>query len=99
MIQRIVSIHTVGTHANNRFKQVLFGIGVDIKLPLAAVLFFVVQFADQRVHPAGNGLLIREVGFRQRRLIDKLFQHCFRITTLHAVDHFLRRVVLRHQFL
>ena len=40
--------------------------GVDIKLPLAAVLFFVVQFADQRVHPAGNGLLIREDVYKRQ---------------------------------
>ena len=99
VIQRVVGIHAVGTHANDRLKLLQLGVLADIKFPLAAVLLFLVQLAHQGVDPARYGLLVRQVGLRQRRLIDKLFQQGFRITTFHTRNHFLRGVILGNQSL
>ena len=99
MIQRVVGVHAVGTHANNRLKLLQLCVLADIKFPLAAVLLFLIQLAHQGIDPAGHRLLVAQVGFRQRRLIDKLFQQRFREATLHTTDHFLRGVILGNQFL
>ena len=99
MIQRIVGVHPVGTHADNRFEQMQLGIFVNIEFPQAAVLLFLIQVGHQRIHPTGHGLLIRQIGFVQRRLINQLFQQRFREATFHANNHFLRRIELGNQFL
>ncbi len=99
VIQHIVGIHTVSTYAYNRLKQILLCVMVNIKLPQATVLFFFVQLGNQRVNPTGNVLFVRQISFRQRRLINQLFQQRFRETTFHTANHFLRRVVFRNQFL
>ncbi|MNP32929.1 hypothetical protein D3C76_1261350 [compost metagenome] len=99
LIQRIVGIHTVGTHADHRLELVQFAVLVNVELPLAAVLLVLVQIGHQGVHPTGHGLLAAEVSFGQRRLIDQRFQQRAREATLHAANHLLGRVVLRHQTL
>ena len=88
----------MGTHANNRL-ELLLSVLLNVKLPLAAVLLFLVQLAHQGVHPAGDGLLVAQIGFGQGRLINQLFQQRFRIATLHTANHFLRGVELGDQTL
>ncbi|MNP40627.1 hypothetical protein D3C76_1342800 [compost metagenome] len=98
MIQRIVGVYAVSTHTDNRLKQMLLSVLANVELPHAAVLLAFVQLGHQCVHPTGYSLLIAQIGFSQRRLINQLFQQRAREATLHTANHFLRCVVLRDQF-
>ncbi len=52
------------THANDRLRTILFRIGMNIELPLTAVLLFRSAHC-QRIHQRVTGLLIRKIGFGQ----------------------------------
>ena len=73
VIQRIIGINAVRANADNRLKVVQFAFMAHIKLPQAAVLFVFVQLGNQRIHPTGHSLFVREIAFVQRRLINQLF--------------------------
>jgi hypothetical protein len=64
VLQRVVGVDAVGTHANNRL-ELLRRVLLNIEFPLATVLLFLVQLGHQRVHPAGDGLLVAQIGFGQ----------------------------------
>ncbi|GAS35084.1 hypothetical protein NGUA32_00003 [Salmonella enterica] len=86
------------THANARLEHILLRISMNIELPLAPVLLFLIQLGNQRIHPTRYSLLIRKIGFGQSWLIHQLFEQRFREATLHTTNHFLRGVIFRAQF-